>query len=202
MKAIASGEINSSPLRRVCCLRGPEPKNVALTAKIAVPSSALSSASCARCAPIGVETFGGGTGSGNEWGNDTGGQRYSPSSVKYASIRPADAEVTTSSMRARVNTYTGYSIGCVAVWGAILLAARRRLDAKTRTELQLVCSGWWIGWTSATIARIGYPPPKQLTAVGEKRLRIVSSVLVALGLSSAIHMLVTGKRPRRSAPDS
>jgi len=37
-----------------------------------------------------------------------------------------------------------------------------------------------MGWTSATIARIGYPPPKQLTPAGEKRLRIISIVLIAL----------------------
>ncbi len=42
-----------------------------------------------------------------------------------------------------------------------------------------------MGWTSATIARIGYPPPKPLTAAGEKRLRNASTVLVALGLASA-----------------
>jgi hypothetical protein len=95
-------------------------------------------------------------------------------------------------MRTRLNTYTAYSIGCAGVWGIILLAARRRLDAQTRNTLQLVCGGWWIGWTSATIARIGYPPPKPLTPAGEKRLRIVSSVLVALGLTNAARLLVTG----------
>ena len=40
MKAIASGEMNSSPLRGFCWPRRPEPMNVALTAKVAVPSSA------------------------------------------------------------------------------------------------------------------------------------------------------------------
>ncbi|HZO76684.1 MAG TPA: hypothetical protein VFB39_01490 [Solirubrobacteraceae bacterium] len=103
-------------------------------------------------------------------------------------------------MRTRLNTYTAYSIGCAGVWGIILLAARRRLDAKTRNTLQLVCGGWWIGWTSATIARIGYPPPKPLTPAGEKRLRIVSSVLVALGLTNAARLLVTGKQaPKKRA---
>ncbi|MBV8913758.1 MAG: hypothetical protein JOZ05_12060, partial [Acetobacteraceae bacterium] len=77
------------------------------------------------------------------------------------------------------NTYTAYSIGCAVVWSVIVLLARRRLDAHTRHELQIVCGGWWMGWTSATIARIGYPPPSQLTPAGERRLRIVSTVLVA-----------------------
>lgn len=103
-------------------------------------------------------------------------------------------------MRTRLNTYTAYSIGCAGVWGVILLVGRRRLDAQTRNTLQLVCGGWWIGWTSATIARIGYPPPKPLRPGAEKRLRIVSSVLVALGLTNTIRLLATGKQgPRKHA---
>jgi hypothetical protein len=57
-----------------------------------------------------------------------------------------------------------------------------------------------MGWTSATIARIGYPPPKQLTPAGEKRLRIISIVLIALGLTSTFRMLAAGKRPPASTP--
>ncbi len=52
-----------------------------------------------------------------------------------------------------------------------------------------------MGWTSATIARIGYPPPKPLTPEGERRLRTVSIALVALGLANAVRMLVSGKLP-------
>jgi hypothetical protein len=102
-------------------------------------------------------------------------------------------------MRTRLNTYTTYSIGCAGVWGAILLVAQRRLDAQNRNTLRLVCGGWWIGWTSATIARIGFPPPKPLTPAAEKRLRIVSIVLVALGLTNTIRFLATGKRPKKRA---
>ena len=97
----------------------------------------------------------------------------------------------------RTNTYTGYSIGCAGVWALILLVARRRLDAQNRNMLRLVCGGWWMGWTSATIARIGYPPPKPLTPAAEKRLRIISIVLVALGLTNTIRFLATGKHPER-----
>ena len=103
-------------------------------------------------------------------------------------------------MRTRLNSYTGYSIGCASVWGVILLLAQRRLDAQTRNTLGLVCGGWWMGWTSATIARIGYPPPKPLTPAAEKRLRSVSVVLIALGLINVIRLLATGKRPPASAP--
>jgi hypothetical protein len=102
-------------------------------------------------------------------------------------------------MRPRLNPYTTYSIGCAAVWGVILLVAQRRLDAQNRNMLRLVCGGWWVGWTSATIARIGFPPPKPLTPAADKRLRIVSGVLVALGLTNTIRFLVAGKRPKTRA---
>lgn len=105
-----------------------------------------------------------------------------------------------SPMRTQRNTYTTYSIGCAGVWGVILLLARRRLDSQTQNTLRLVCSGWWLGWTSATIARIGYPPPNKLTSAGEKQLRIISIVLVALGLTSIFRMLTAGKRRPGSTP--
>jgi hypothetical protein len=105
-----------------------------------------------------------------------------------------------SPVRTQRNTYTGYSIGCAGVWGVILLLGRRRLDSQTWNTLRLVCGGWWMGWTSATIARIGYPPPKQLTPAGQKRLRMISIVLIALGLSSTIRVLAAGKRSPGSEP--
>ncbi len=117
--------------------------------------------------------------------------------ISHESSGPSDAAVTTPPLTTRFNSYTAYSIGCAGVWSAILLLARRRLDPQTRNTLQLVCSGWWMGWTSATIARIGYPPPQQLTPAARKRLRNMSIVLVALGLTRTIHMLATGKLPER-----
>src|SRR5215471_11831543 len=107
-----------------------------------------------------------------------------------------------ASPESKRNTYTGYSIGCAVVWGVILLLARRPLDAQTRRELQIVCGGWWMGWTSATIARLGYPPPKPLTPAGEQRLRIASLILVALGLANTVRTFATGKREPTSAPDA
>ena len=97
-------------------------------------------------------------------------------------------------IRPRLNNYTGYSVGCAAVWAVILAVAQRRLDTQTRKTLRLACSGWWAGWTSATIARVRLPPPKQLEPATEKRLGIVSIALVALGLGSVVRLLVTGKR--------
>ncbi|HWF54627.1 MAG TPA: hypothetical protein VG223_08375 [Solirubrobacteraceae bacterium] len=101
-------------------------------------------------------------------------------------------------MRARLNTYTSYSIGCAVVWALILFVARRRLDSQTRNTLQLVCGGWWTGWTSATIARISYPPPKELGPRAKKTLERVSLVLVAVGLANVIRVLITGARPEAS----
>lgn len=102
--------------------------------------------------------------------------------------------------RLRRDSYIGYSIGCAGVWGVIMLLASHRLDAKTWRMLRLVGAGWWMGWTSATIARIGYPPPKQLTPAAAERLRMISIVLVALGLAGTVRMFAVGKRrptPRR-----
>lgn len=56
-------------------------------------------------------------------------------------------------------TYTGYSIGCAVVWAVILTLVRAANPERLHTFL-LVCGGWFIGWTSATIARSVYPPPK------------------------------------------
>ncbi len=63
-------------------------------------------------------------------------------------------------MSHRLQSYTAYSIGHAIVWAAIL-AAVAAFGGKERFGRTLpVFCGWWIGWTSATIARYGYPPPK------------------------------------------
>ena len=60
----------------------------------------------------------------------------------------------------RHQSYVTYSIGCAIVWAAIL-GALAALDEKDRLHKILpVCGGWWMGWTSATIARYVYPSPK------------------------------------------
>ena len=100
------------------------------------------------------------------------------------------------------NTYAGYSIGCAVVWALILTIAQRRLDPERRNTLRLSCLGWWTGWTSATIARAGYPPPKPLTPKARKRLEIVSLVLVALGLISVTRVLAAGRRAAHTDADS
>jgi phosphatidylserine synthase len=108
----------------------------------------------------------------------------------------------TTPITARLNTYTGYSICCAAVWAVILVVAQRRLDSQTRNTLRLAFGGWWSGWTSATIARVSFPPPKKLKPGTEKRLGIVSIGLIAVGLISVIRLLITGKRSAESADAS
>jgi hypothetical protein len=100
------------------------------------------------------------------------------------------------------STYTGYSISCAAVWAVILAVAQRRLDPPARNALWLACSGWWSGWTSATIARVVYPPPKQLKPGTDRRLGALSVVLIAVGLISVIRLLAAGKRSATSATDT
>jgi hypothetical protein len=72
-------------------------------------------------------------------------------------------------VRRHSGSYRAYTIGCAVVWAAILsiLAAGGQQD-KLR-KLLPVFGGWWIGWTSATIARHVYPPPKARPAPGRDR---------------------------------
>ena len=107
----------------------------------------------------------------------------------------ASAHRVPDSRARRINTYTGYSISCAAVWAVILSVAQRRLEPRALNTLRLSCVGWWSGWTSATIARISYPPPKRLEPGAQKRLGIVSIVLIAVGLLSVIRLLAGGRRP-------
>ncbi|HLJ02673.1 MAG TPA: hypothetical protein VKT31_04490 [Solirubrobacteraceae bacterium] len=77
----------------------------------------------------------------------------------------------------------------------ILAVGERRLDAESRRLLRLSCAGWWTGWTSATIARAGYPPPRKLEPKAQQRLAKASLVLVALGLGNVVRLLVRGRLP-------
>jgi hypothetical protein len=100
-----------------------------------------------------------------------------------------------TAIRSRLNNpYTGYSIGCAAVWAALLALGRSVLDTKHWDLLRPGAAGWWAGWLSATIARVGYPPPRKLTEAGQKRLEKASLVLVLLGFVNFFRLLITGRR--------
>jgi hypothetical protein len=99
-----------------------------------------------------------------------------------------------SRFKTEVNTYKGYSVGSAIVWALILLAGSRRLDSEAWKTLRLACAGWWSGWTSATIARASYPPPKTLSPQAKSRLANASLALIAAGLISVVRQLATGGR--------
>jgi hypothetical protein len=63
-------------------------------------------------------------------------------------------------MSSRRGTYTGYRIGCAVVWAPILSALVALGETEKLRRVLPVFAGWWVGWTSATIARYVYPSPK------------------------------------------
>jgi len=103
---------------------------------------------------------------------------------------------TLTAIRSRLNnSYTGYSIGCAAAWAALLATDRGLLDTKNWDMLRLGAAGWWGGWLSATIARVGYPPPWKLTEAGPRRLEKVSLVLVLFGFVNFFRPADHGQAP-------
>ncbi|MDA8309668.1 MAG: hypothetical protein M0Z46_03480 [Actinomycetota bacterium] len=63
-------------------------------------------------------------------------------------------------MRIRQQSYAAYSVGSVIVWAAILGVLAALGEKEKLRKILLVFGGWWLGWTSATIARFVYPPVK------------------------------------------
>jgi len=66
-----------------------------------------------------------------------------------------------TSMNPRVRGYTAYSIGVTVVWAVLLLLAWMLDPSRRFDSIVLVFFGFAIGWLSATIARIVYPPPRK-----------------------------------------
>jgi hypothetical protein len=92
-------------------------------------------------------------------------------------------------------------VSCAAVWALILAAGKRWSDPEDWERLRMTCGGWWMGWTSASIARVAFPPAKQLDAAAEKKVADASLALVALGVGSVVRYLVTGRRATRRVPE-
>jgi len=65
-----------------------------------------------------------------------------------------------------MNTYTAYSIGFFATWAALLAICAATVSSKTLGYILAIFLGVAIGWTSATLARIAYPPPKKRATAG------------------------------------
>lgn len=68
-------------------------------------------------------------------------------------------------MRERLRTYTAYGVGSAVVWLVVLVSAEGVEDESKRRAIRLTCAGWWLGWASATIARLVYPPPTRWRSV-------------------------------------
>jgi len=58
-------------------------------------------------------------------------------------------------------SYWAYSIGLAIAWVVILGAVGVRTDKSHLHTVFLVFCGFAIAWTSGTIARYIYPPPKK-----------------------------------------
>lgn len=63
-------------------------------------------------------------------------------------------------LRKYSRTYTGYSIACALVWAVVLTAVFTHAGQTTRHTFAVFAGGWAIGWLSASIGRVVYPPPK------------------------------------------
>ena len=63
-------------------------------------------------------------------------------------------------LRKHSRTYIGYSVACAVVWAVILTTVFTHAGDATRHTFMVFFGGWAIGWLSASIARVVYPPPK------------------------------------------
>lgn len=66
----------------------------------------------------------------------------------------------------QLNSYTAYSIGFFAVWAVLFAILAATASPKTLGYVLAIFGGTVIGWTSATIARVTYPPPKKRQTAG------------------------------------
>lgn len=71
--------------------------------------------------------------------------------------RPVDQ---TGAVRRTLGTYTTFGIGCAVVWAVVLSVVATSASKHTLHVFLLIFFGFAIGWVSATIARVVYPPPK------------------------------------------
>jgi len=65
-----------------------------------------------------------------------------------------------------LNSYTGYSIGCFITWAVLLTVLEVTGKRDTLDKVFPFFFGWVAGWTSATLARVIYPPPGHRDSAG------------------------------------
>lgn len=63
----------------------------------------------------------------------------------------------------RFHSYKAYTAGCVIAWGIVWIVVGTQASDHKRLVVLYVFLGWVIGWTSATIARAVYPPPRRIS---------------------------------------
>ncbi|MGH8987157.1 MAG: hypothetical protein ACRDXC_00975, partial [Acidimicrobiales bacterium] len=61
--------------------------------------------------------------------------------------------------RNRRRSYATYSVGCATAWIVLLGVLAASGKNEELHKVLPVCGGWWLGWTSATIACRVYPWP-------------------------------------------
>jgi hypothetical protein len=91
--------------------------------------------------------------------DDTHGGDELPRAARMSLIRSGLIE-RVRLVRKYAGTYVGYSIACALVWAVILAAVWTQAGGGTRHTLTVFFGGWAIGWLSASIGRVVYPPPK------------------------------------------
>lgn len=65
--------------------------------------------------------------------------------------------------------YLGFSLGCGVAWAVIWILLATLASAHTVHAMGYVFFGWVIGWTTATIGRVVYPPPRSTLLTWEHR---------------------------------
>ena len=96
--------------------------------------------------------------------DDTHGEDRLPRRVRISLVRSGLIE-RIHLLHKRSRTYTAYSIACAVVWAVILATVFTNAGDPTRHTFAVFFGGWAIGWLSASIARVVYPPPKPRTPV-------------------------------------
>jgi len=91
--------------------------------------------------------------------DDTYGDDKLPGRARLSLVRSGLME-RIRRLRKHSRTYVGYSIACAVVWAVILTVVWTHAGDATRHTFTVFFGGWAIGWLSASIARVVYPPPK------------------------------------------
>ena len=67
-----------------------------------------------------------------------------------------------------LNSYLAYSVGCAIAWGVVWVIVGTTASKHNVDRIGWVFGGFVIGWLSATIARMVYPPPKKRESAGPR----------------------------------